>query len=138
MIDKSLTDVIKQNDIIYVGISDEERYKFRVKSIRHVEEEIWTMPHNKLSYTRLKLQEEYDNKNNHKFITDWLRSYAESITGRMSNPIYQRDIKIWNEDGDTVIYEPYKTIIEYGYFGDLQKNEELKIEELVLKLYYEE
>ena len=70
MIDKSLTDVIKQNDIIYVGISDEERYKFRVKSIRHVEEEIWTMPHNKLSYTRLKLQEEYDNKNNHKFITD--------------------------------------------------------------------
>ena len=54
----------------------------------------------------------------------------------MSNPIYQRDIKIWNEDGDTVIYEPYKTII--GYFGDLQKNEELKIEELVLKLYYEE
>ena len=138
MIDKSLTDVIKQNDIIYVGISDEERYKFRVKSIRHVEEEIWTMPHNKLSYTRLKLQEEYDNKNNHKFIIDWLRSYTYSITGRMSDPIYQRDIKIWNEDGDTVIYEPYKTIIEYAYFGDLQENEELKIEELVLELYYEE
>ena len=94
------------------------------------------MPYNKQSYTRLKLQEEYDSKNNHKFITDWLRSYAESITGRMSNPIYQRDIKVWNEDGDTVIYEPYKTII--GYFGDLEKNEELKIEELVLKLYYEE
>ena len=138
MIDKSLTDVIKQNDIIYVGISDEERYKFRVKSIRHVEEEIWTMPHNKLSYTRLKLQEEYDNKNNHKFITDWLRSYAESITGHMSNPIYQRDIKIWNEGRDTVIYKPYKTIIEYGYFGDIQKGEFLEIEKLVLKLYYEE
>lgn len=138
MIDKSLTDVIKQNDIIYVGISDEERYKFRVKSIRHVEEEIWTMPHNKLSYTRLKLQEEYDNKNNHKFITDWLRSYAESITGRMSNPIYSHGIKIWNEKGNTIIYKPYKTVYEYGYFGDLQKNEELKIEELVLKLYYEE
>ena len=109
-----------------------------MKSIKHVEEEIWTMPHNKLSYTRLKLQKEYDNKNNNKFITDWLRSYAESITGRMSNPIYQRDIKIWNEDGDTVIYEPYKTIIEYGYFGDIQKNEALEIEELVLKLYYKE
>lgn len=138
MIDKSLTDILRENDIIYVGISDEKRYKFRVKSIRHVEEEIWTMPYNKLSYIKLKLQEEYDNKNNHKFITDWLRSYAESITGRMSNPIYQRDIKIWNEGGDTVIYEPYKTIIEYGHFGDLQKNEELKIEELVLKLYCEE
>lgn len=138
MINKKLTDILRENDIIYVGISDEERYKFRVKSIKHVEEEIWTMPHNKLSYTRLKLQKEYDNKNNNKFITDWLRSYAESITGRMSNPIYQRDIKIWNEDGDTVIYEPYKTIIEYGYFGDIQKNEALEIEELVLKLYYEE
>lgn len=138
MIDKSLTDILRENDIIYVGITDEKRYKFRVKSIRHVEEEIWTMPYNKLSYIKLKLQEEYDNKNNHKFITDWLRSYAESITGRMSNPIYQRDIKIWNEDGDTVIYKSYKTIIEYGHFGDLQKNEELKIEELVLKLYCEE
>ena len=104
MTNKKLTDILKENDIIYVGISDEERYKFRVKSIKHVEEEIWTMPHNKLSYARLKLQKEYDNKNNNKFITDWLRSYAESITGRMSNPIYQRDIKIWNEDGDTVIY----------------------------------
>lgn len=138
MTNKKLTDILKENDIIYVGITDEERYKFRVKSIKHVEEEIWTMPHNKLSYTRLKLQKEYDNKNNNKFITDWLRSYAESITGRMSNPIYQRDIKIWNEDGDTVIYEPYKTIIEYGYFGDIQKNEALEIEELVLKLYYKE
>lgn len=138
MTNKKLTDILKENDIIYIGISDEERYKFRVKSIKHVEKEIWTMPHNKLSYTRLKLQKEYDNKNNNKFITDWLRSYAESITGRMFNPIYQRDIKIWNEDGDTVIYEPYKTIIEYVYFGDLQKNEELKIEELVLKLYCEE
>lgn len=138
MINKKLTDILRENDIIYVGITDEERYKFRVKSIKHVEEEIWTMPHNKLSYTRLKLQKEYDNKNNNKFITDWLRSYAESITGRMSNPIYQQDIKIWNEDGDTVIYEPYKTIIEYGYFGDIQKNEALEIKELVLKLYYEE
>lgn len=138
MTNKKLTDILKENDIIYIGISDEERYKFRVKSIKHVEKEIWTMPHNKLSYTRLKLQKEYDNKNNNKFITDWLRSYVESITCHMSNPIYQRDIKIWNEDGDTVIYEPYKTIIEYGYFGDLQKNEELKIEELVLKLYCEE
>lgn len=96
------------------------------------------MPHNKLSYTRLKLQEEYDDKNNHKFITDWVRSYTYSITGRMSDPIYQRDIKIWNEDGDTVISEPYKTIIGYADFGDLQKNEELKIEELCLILYYEE
>lgn len=138
MTNKKLTDILKENDIIYIGISDEERYKFRVKSIKHVEKEIWTMPHNKLSYTRLKLQKEYDNKNNNKFITDWLCSYAESITGRMFNPIYQRDIKIWNEDGDTIIYEPYKTIIEYVYFGDLQKNEELKIEELVLKLYCEE
>lgn len=138
MTNKKLTDILKENDIIYVGISDEERYKFIVKSIKHVEKEIWTMPHNKLSYTRLKLQKEYDNKNNNKFITDWLRSYAESIIGRMFNPIYQRDIKIWNEDGDTIIYEPYKTIIEYVYFGDLQKNEELKIEELVLKLYCEE
>lgn len=138
MTNKKLTDILKENDIIYVGISDEERYKFRVKRIKHVEEEIWTMPHNKLSYTRLKLQKEYDNKNNNKFITDWLRSYAESITGNMSNPIYQRDIKIWNECGDTVIYKPYKTIIEYGYFGDIQKGEFLEIEELVLKLYYEE
>lgn len=138
MTNKKLTDILKENDIIYVGISDEERYKFRVKSIKHVEEEIWTMPYNKLSYTRLKLQKEYDNKNNNKFITDWWRSYAESITGRMYNPIYQRDIKIWNEDEDTVIYKPYKTIIEYGYFGDIQKNEALEIEELVLKLYYEE
>lgn len=138
MTNKKLTDILKENDIIYVGISDEERYKFRVKSIKHVEEEIWTMPYNKLSYTRLKLQKEYDNKNNNKFITDWWRSYAESITGRMYNPIYQRDIKIWNEDEDTVIYKPYKTIIEYGYFGDTQKGEFLEIEELVLKLYYEE
>ena len=66
MTNKKLTDILKENDIIYVGISDEERYKFRVKSIKHVEEEIWTMPHNKLSYTRLKLQKEYDNKNNNK------------------------------------------------------------------------
>lgn len=138
MTNKKLTDILKENDIIYVGISDEERYKFRVKRIKHVEKEIWTMPHNKLSYTRLKLQKEYDNKNNNKFIADWLRSYVESITGRMSNPIYQRDIKIWNECGDTVIYKPYKTIIEYGYFGDIQKGEFLEIEELVLKLYYEE
>ena len=138
MTNKKLTDILKENDIIYVGISDEERYKFRVKSIKHVEKEIWTMPHNKLSYIRLKLQKEYDNKNNNKFITDWLRSYAESITGRMSNPIYQRDIKIWNEGGDTVIYKSYKTIIEYGYFEDIQKGEFLEIEELVLKLYYEE
>lgn len=138
MTNKKLTDILKENDIIYVGISDEERYKFRVKSIKHVEKEIWTMPHNKLSYTRLKLQKEYDNKNNNKFITDWLRSYTESITGHMSNPIYQRDIKIWNEGGDTVIYKPYKTIIEYGYFGDIQKDEFLEIEKLVLKLYYEE
>ena len=138
MIDKRLTDVMKQNDIIYVGISEEERYKFKVNDIEQIEEEIWTMPHNKLSYTRLKLQKEYDNKNNNKFITDWLRSYAESITGNMSNPIYQRDIKIWNECEDTVIYKPYKTIIEYGYFGDIQKGEFLEIEELVLKLYYEE
>lgn len=138
MTNKKLTDILKENDIIYVGITDEERYKFRVKSIKHVEEEIWTMPYNKLSYTRLKLQKEYDNKNNNKFITDWWRSYAESITGHMSNPIYQRDIKIWNEGVDTVIYKPYKTIIEYGYFGDIQKREFLEIEELVLKLYYEE
>ena len=138
MTNKKLTDILKENDIIYVGISDEERYKFRVKRIKHVEKEIWTMPHNKLSYTRLKLQKEYDNKNNNKFITDWLRSYAESITGNMSNPIYQRDIKIWNECEDTVIYKPYKTIIEYGYFGDIQKGEFLEIEKLVLKLYYEE
>lgn len=138
MTNKKLTDILKENDIIYVGISEEERYKFRVKNIKHVEVEIWTMPHNKLSYTRLKLQKEYDNKNNNKFITDWWRSYAELITGRMYNPIYQRDIKIWNEDEDTIIYEPYKTIIEYGYFGDIQKDEFLEIEELVLKLYYEE
>ena len=136
--DIDISKLLKKGDIIYVGISEEERYKFKVNDIEQIEKEIWTMPHNKLSYTRLKLQEEYDNKNNHKFITDWLRSYAESITGHMSNPIYQQDIKIWNEDGDTVIYEPYKTIIEYGYFGDIQKNEALEIEELVLKLYYEE
>lgn len=133
-----ISKLLKKGDIIYVGISEEERYKFKVNDIEQIEEEIWTMPYNKLSYTRLKLQKEYDNKNNNKFITDWLRSYAESITGRMSNPIYQRDIKIWNEGGDTVIYEPYKTNIEYGYFGDSQKDEFLEIEELVLKLYYNE
>ena len=133
-----ISKLLKKGDIIYVGISEEERYKFKVNDIEQIEKEIWTMPHNKLSYTRLKLQEESDNKNNHKFITDWVRSYTESITGRMSDPIYQRDIKIWNEDGDTVIYEPYKTIIGYADFGDLQENEELKIEELFLELYYEE
>lgn len=136
--DIDISKLLKKGDIIYVGISEEERYKFKVNDIEQIEKEIWTMPNNKLSYTRLKLQEEYDNKNNRKFIIDWLRSYTESITGRMSDPIYQRDIKIWNEDGDTVIHEPYKTIIEYVDFGDLQKNEELKIEELVLRLYYEE
>lgn len=136
--DIDISKLLKKGDIIYVGISEEERYKFKVNDIEQIEKEIWTMPHNKLSYTRLKLQEEYDNKNNHKFITDWLRSYTESITGRMSDPIYQRDIKIWNEGGDTVIYEPHKTIIEYGYFGNIQKGEILEIEELVLKLYYEE
>ena len=68
MTNKKLTDILKENDIIYVGISDEERYKFKVNDIEQIEEEIWTMPHNKLSYTRLKLQKEYNNKNNNKFI----------------------------------------------------------------------
>lgn len=31
MTNKKLTDILKENDVIYVGISDEERYKFRVK-----------------------------------------------------------------------------------------------------------
>ena len=133
-----ISKLLKKGDIIYFGISDEQRYKFKVNDIEQIEEEIWTMPYNKLSYIRLKLQKECNNKNNNKFITDWLRSHAESITGRVSNPIYQRDIKIWDEGGDTVIYEPYTTIIEYGYVGDLQKHEFLEIEELVLKFYYVE
>jgi len=128
--------LLKKNDIIYVGISEEERYKFKINDIEQIEENIWTMPYNKHIYIELKLQEELDSKNNYKFITDWMRSYAESITGRMSNPIYCYGIKIWDRDGNTIIYESYKTIIKHGYVGDFQNNKALTVEELILKIYY--
>ena len=73
--DIDISKLLKKGDIIYVGISEEERYKFKVNDIEQIEKEIWTMPHNKLSYTRLKLQEESDNKNNHKFISRIIHTY---------------------------------------------------------------